>query len=151
MTKTLNKAMKERQIESHLRHYKTYQVAIKNCQKQLDFIMPSLVTGYNSDGSTSIFFIANDTEKVALDRIESKRALDLREEIEQYQIIVSSIDNSYQQLNEQEKMFVTLRYFECLPIYEVKERMGYQEAKSIYRIRRHVLDKLLIGLNLLTI
>jgi DNA-directed RNA polymerase specialized sigma subunit len=142
-----NKDTKERTIEIHLRHYHTYRVGIINCQKQLDYIMPSLVSGFGSDGNKSVFFVSNDTEKVALDRIESKRAIDLKEEIDQYQIIVDSIDNAFEELKQQEKDFVRLRYFECLPIYEVKTKMGYSEEKSVYRIRRHVLDKLMISLN----
>jgi len=142
-----SKGTKERIIEGHLRHYNTYRVGIVNCQKQLDYIMPSLVSGYKTDGGNSIFYISNNTEKVALDRIESKRALQLHEEIEQFKIVVDSIDNAYEELKVQEKEFVRLRYFECLPIYAVKLKMGYSEEKSVYRIRRHVLDKLLISLN----
>jgi DNA-directed RNA polymerase specialized sigma subunit len=141
------KATKERVIEAHLRHYNTYRVGIKNCQKQLDYIMPSLVSGFRTEGSQSIFYVQNNTENVALDRIESKLAIDLREEIEQFQIIVDSIENAFEELKMQEKAFVQLRYFECLPMYEVKVQMGYSEEKSVYRIRRHVLDKLLISLN----
>jgi DNA-directed RNA polymerase specialized sigma subunit len=143
----LNKATKERTIEMHLRHYHTYRVGIINCQKQLDYIMPSLVSGYNTDGVNSFFFVSNNTEKVALDRIESKRAIDLKEEIDQYKIIVESINRAFSELKEQEKCFVQWRYFDCLPMYEVKTKMGYSEEKSVYRIRRHILDKLLISLN----
>jgi len=143
----LNKATKERTIEMHLRHYHTYRVGIQNCQKQLDYIMPSLVTGYNTDGVNSYFFVSNNTEKVALDRIESKRAIDLKEEIERFKIIVESINRAHFELKDQEQQFVDLRYFQCLPMYEVKTQMGYSDEKSVYRIRRHVLDKLLISLN----
>lgn len=142
-----SKASKERIIEGHLRHYNTYRVGIVNCEKQLDFIMPSLVSSFNSSGSHSTFFISNNTEKVALDRIESKRALDLKEEILQYRIIVDSIDLAFAELKPQEQTFVELRYFDCLPIHQVKITMGYSEEKSIYRIRRHTLDKLIISLN----
>lgn len=142
-----NKASKERTIEAHLRHYNTYRVGIVNCQKQLDYISPTMVSGYSTDGVNSLFYISNNTERVALDRIESKRALDLKEEIAEYQLVVDSIDNAFAELKPQEKEFVRLRYFECLPIYEVKSKMKYKEDKSVYRIRRHVLDKLLISLN----
>lgn len=142
-----NKATKERTIETHLRHYNTYRVGIQNCEKQLDYIMPSLVTGYNTDGNNSFFYVSNNTERVALDRVESKRAIDLREEIEQYKIITESINRAFHELKEQERLFVELRYFDCLPMFEVKTKMGYSEEKSVYRIRRHVLDKLLISLN----
>jgi hypothetical protein len=142
-----HKGIKERTIEGYLRHYHTYRVGIKNCEKQLDYISPTLVSCYARDGYGGGFYIANDTQQVALDRVESKRAVDLREEIEQYKIIVDSIDNAFEELKPQEQDFVRLRYYDCLPIYEVKQKMGYSEEKSVYRVRRHVLDKLLISLN----
>jgi hypothetical protein len=142
------KAMKERIIESHLRFYRTYLVGIQNCEQQLEYIMPSLVARYEVSTDTGeSFFIVNNTEKVALDRIESKRALDLKEEIEQYKIITSSIDNALANLSEVERHFVMLRYFECKAMAVVTDALGYTEEKSVYRIRRHVLDKLMISLN----
>lgn len=142
------KANKERSLENHLRFYHTYLVGIKNCEQQLEYIMPSLITHYSAETSGSSFFsISNTTEKYALDRIEGKRALDLREEIERNKLIVSSIDNALSDLKPQEKSFVTYRYFQCLPIHEVRIKMGYSHDKSVYRIRRHVLDKLMISLN----
>jgi hypothetical protein len=144
----ISKAIKERSIENHLRFFKTYQVGIKNCEQQLEYIMPSLVTRYEVSPHTGeSFWIVNNTEKVALDRIESKRALDLREEIDRFKLITSSIENALADLKQQEADFVNFRYFECLPIHEVKLKLGYQEEKSVYRIRRHVLDKLMISLN----
>lgn len=141
------KIMKERTIENHLRYYKTYQVGIKNCEKQLEYIMPSLVTKCGIDHNGAFFFIVNDTEKVAVDRIEGKRALDLKEEIERFKIITASIENAMKELQSLEQQFVQYRYFECLPIQEVKTKLGYSEEKSVYRIRRHVLDKMMISLN----
>jgi DNA-directed RNA polymerase specialized sigma subunit len=145
------KAIKERCIENHLRFFKTYLVGIKNCEQQLEYIMPSLVARYEITDSGESLFIINNTENVALDRIEGKRALDLREEIEKNKLITSSIENAINDLKQQEKDFVEWRYFECLPMHEVKLKLGYSEEKSVYRIRRHVLDKLLISLkNLLS-
>lgn len=141
------KAMKERAIENYLRFYKNYLCAIKNCEQQLEYIMPSLVSTYGMNENGAFFFIVNDSEKVAIDRIEGKRALDLREEIERFKIITSSIENALDHLKQQEQDFITYRYFDCLPISEVKTKLGYSEEKSVYRIRRHVLDKLLISLN----
>jgi DNA-directed RNA polymerase specialized sigma subunit len=148
----MNKAAIERTIENHLRFYNTYRIGIRNCIDQLDYIMPSLVTRYevNSDSGES-FWIVNNTEKVALDRIESKRALDLREEIERFKLITSAIERALEDLNDNEKRFVILRYFECKPINVVSAALGYAEEKSVYRIRRHVLDKLIISLKSITI
>jgi len=148
-----NKALNERYIEATLRFYNTYLVGIRNCEQQLEYIMPSLVARYEASPNTGeSFFIVNNTEKVALDRIESKRALDLKEEIERYKIITSSIDNALANLSEIEKRFVILRYFECKAMAVVTDALGFAEEKSCYRIRRHILDKLLISLgNLLTL
>ena len=146
--KNQNKTTKERILENHLRLFKTYQVGIKNCEQQLEYIMPSLITNYGIDsGGTSFFAISNPTEKFALDRIEGKRALDLREEIERYKLITSCINNALDDLKDKERDFVEYRYFDCLPIQEVKFKLGYSEDKSVFRIRRHVLDKMLISLS----
>ena len=142
----MNKQTKERIIESHLRHYRTYKVGILNCQKQLDYIMPNITARYDYiQGST--FYIGNNTERVAIDRVESKRALDLHEEIEKYKIITESIDNAFSELSSIEQKFVDLRYFDRMAIYDVKTVLGYSEDKSVFRIRRHVLDRFFISLN----
>lgn len=142
------KIMKERNIENHLRFYKTYLVGIKNCEQQLEFILPNITTKYGADNHGAFFYVVSDsTANIALDRIEGKRAIDLREEIEQYKLITASIDNALEELTKQERDFVRHRYFECLPMQEVKMKLGFQEEKSAYRIRRHALDKLLISLN----
>lgn len=141
-----------RQIENHLRLYKTYLVGIQNCEQQLEYIMPNITTKYGADNHGAFFYVvADSTCNIALDRIEGKRALDLREEIERYKIITSSIDKAFAELKQQEKDFVNFRYFDCLPMHEVKTKLGYSEEKSVYRLRKHVLDKLIISLhNLLT-
>jgi hypothetical protein len=148
-----SKANNERSIENHLRYFYTYKIGIKNCEQQLEYIMPSLVSRYEvSTDSGESFFIVNNTAKVALDRIESKRALDLKEEIERFKLITNSIENALENLNEIEKRFVQLRYFECKPIAIVSSALGYAEEKSVYKVRRHVLDKLMISLkNLLSL
>jgi DNA-directed RNA polymerase specialized sigma subunit len=144
--------MKIRQIENHLRFYKTYLVGIKNCEQQLDYIQPNITTKFGADNHGAFFYVVTDsTSNVAIDRIEGKRALDLKEEIERYKIITQSIEKAMEELKPQELDFVKYRYFECLPIHEVKMKLGYSEEKSVYRLRKHVLDHLLISLhNLLT-
>jgi DNA-directed RNA polymerase specialized sigma subunit len=108
--------------------------------------MPNITARYDYIQG-SAFYIGNNTERVAIDRIESKRALDLLEEIERFKIITESIDNAFKELNPQEKDFVEWRYFSCLSIVEVKQLLGYSEERAVYRIRRHVLDKFMISLN----
>lgn len=143
---TTNRDVRERIIENYLSKYNTYKIGIKNCQQQLDYMLPSLTTRYESDGHTATYFIANNTERVALDRITSKKALDLSEEIEHYRLIISSIDNALTELDEKQKNFVRYRYFDHLKMYEVKAKMNVTEEKALYRIRRQVLDKFSISL-----
>lgn len=143
----LNRVNKERIIESYLRDYNQYRVSIINCVKQLEYISPTLVSGYNSDGVNSCFFIANNTEGVAIDRIEGKRAIDLQEEIAKNKIITESINRAVNELPEKQQEFVKLRYFDELPMQKVIEIMGYAEEKSAYHLRKKVLDKFLISLN----
>lgn len=143
-----SKMQHERMLENHLRFYKTYLVGIKNCEEQLEYIMPNITTKFGADNHGAFFYVVSDsTANIALDRIEGKRALDLKEEIEKFKIITTSIDRALKELKQQEREFIQYRYFECLPIHEVKIKLGYSEEKSIYRIRRHVLDKLMISLN----
>ena len=142
------KIQQERIIENHLRYYKTYLVGIRNCEEQLEYIMPNITTKFGADNHGSFFYVVSDsTANIAIDRIEGKRALDLREEIEKYKIITTSIERALKEMKQQERDFIEYRYFDCLPITEVKIKLGYSEEKSVYRIRRHVLDKLHISLN----
>lgn len=138
--------IRERTIENFLNKYNTFRIGIKNCQQQLDYMLPSLTARYDSDGMSASYYIKNDTEKVALDRITSKKALDLLEEIEHYKLIIASIDNAMAELDEKQKDFVRHRYFSNLKMYEVKAKMSVSEEKTLYRIRRQVLDKFSISL-----
>jgi DNA-directed RNA polymerase specialized sigma subunit len=141
-------SMKKRQIENHLRFYKTYLVGIKNCEQQLDYILPNITTKFGADNHGAFFYVvADSTCNIAIDRIEGKRALDLKEEIEKYKIITQSIEKAIAELKPQEQDFVKHRYFDCLPMHDVKTKLGYSEEKSVYRLRRHVLDKLIISLH----
>lgn len=147
-----NRNEKERIIENFLNKYGTYKVGIRNCQQQLDYMLPSLTCRYDSDGMSASYYISNNTERVALDRITSKKALDLLEEMEQFRLVVACIDNAMAELPEKEREFVRNRYFLNLKMYEVKAKMNVSEEKTLYRIRRVVLDKFMISLkNLLNL
>jgi RNA polymerase sigma factor (sigma-70 family) len=142
----MNKQQVIREIENHLRHYKTYKIAVKNCLKQLDYLLPSTSAKFYEDKGTSGFVITSSTEKSAIDRIESKRALDLHEQIEKYKIFIDCIDNSMSELTENEREFISNRYFNCMSISETARKLGYSE-KNIYYIRKHVLEKMYISLS----
>ncbi|SFU39931.1 sigma factor-like helix-turn-helix DNA-binding protein [Alicyclobacillus macrosporangiidus] len=135
-----------RAIEAHLRCYKSYLAGIRNLQKQLDWIMPSMTAKYDLvGGSHGSFVITSSTEKYAIDRIESKRALDLHKQIAQYKLIVESIDEALKCLSDVERQFVEYRYFRQWPIRKTAEAMGYSE-KNVFVIRNQAMDKLLICL-----
>jgi DNA-directed RNA polymerase specialized sigma subunit len=139
---TLNRQAKERIIENYLHKYNTYKIGWRNCNKQLNYMLPTMTSRNGAEE-----FIANDTEEVAINRVASKKALKIQAEIEQYKLIISCIDEAMQELSHKQKTFVELRYFKSFKIYQIKEQMNYSEDKSIYRIRKQVLDKFLISLN----
>ena len=144
MTETKKQAI--RVIERHLRNYKTYKVAIKNLQKQLDYIMPNITASYElKEGSTGVFNIKSSTEEAVLDRLESARALQLHEQIRQYKLIVESIDEALEALGEQEKRFIQLRYFEGRSIEKAAEEL-HCSVQNAFKIRSHALDRLVISL-----
>lgn len=144
----MNKSRKEqiRELENHLRHYKAYKVGIKNIEKQIEWIMPSMTAQYSAnEGSSGTFNITSKVETAVLDRLESKQALDLNEEKERYQLIVDAIDRAYYEMDDIEKKFVTLRYFEKKSVLEVAVALQYSE-KHVNNKRNNLMDKLLISL-----
>lgn len=135
-----------KKIESYLRAYETYKLGIINLQKQLDYIMPNVTASYElREGSTGTFNIKSDTEKYAIDRIESKKALIIHEDIERYKIIINSIDEAMKGLNDIERDFIKYRYFKRQQINQIMDTLGYSE-KYIFTIRNHIMNKLLISL-----
>ena len=149
MSKVENKTIRAnhiKQIEKYLRQYKTYKIGVMTLQKQLDYIMPNITATYEiADGSVGTFRLTSSTEQYAIDRIESKRALIIYEDIERYNLIINSIDRAVSELDELEKEFVELRYINRKTIAQTTIEMGYSE-KHIFNIRKNVLDKLLISL-----
>lgn len=142
-----SKKAKIKEIEYHLRQYKTYKISIKNIERQLEWILPSVTAQYSaSEGSSGTFNISSKVEQAVLDRLESKQALDLHEEMERYKIIVSSIERSLEALDEKEREFVEHRYFERKAIIDVAAVMKYSE-KYLHQIRIRVMDSLLISLS----
>jgi hypothetical protein len=139
-------------IEHHLRQYKHYQAGIKNLRRQLDHILPNMTASYElSEGSRGVFVISSSTEKAALDRIESKRAMDINEKINEYNLICSSIDMAIKELDPKQQRFIQLRYMQGKSIEETAAAMTYT-TKNLYKIRQHTMERLLISLwNILTL
>ena len=133
-----------RKIEYHLRNLASYRTGIKSLEKQLDYIMPNTTTRYERREGGFSFTVRSSTEDVALDRIEGKRALDIREQIARYQIIVDTIDAALKDLKPQQRQFIELRYFQDLTFVEIATKMGYSAESSVFTIRNHTFNRLLI-------
>ena len=145
---TVDKIMKKRirEIENHLRHYRTYKTGISNIQKKLDYLMPGITATYEvREGSTGAFVFTTNKDSSPIDRIESKRVLDLYEEMNRDQMIVDAIEKAVQDLPEIEQDFIEKRYFHDYSIAKLSFELGYSE-RSIFKIRKQVMDKLLISL-----
>lgn len=141
------KLKKIKEIEKHLRNYRTYKIGIKTLTKQLEYIMPACTVNYElKEGSAGTFSIASQTERFAIDRIESKKALVLHEDIARYSVIVDCIEEALAELSEQQNKFLELRYMERYSIGDTALEMGYSE-KQIYNLRNDTFDVLLISLS----
>lgn len=49
------KMQQERLLENHMRFYKTYLVGIRNCEEQLEYILPNITTKYGADNHGAFF------------------------------------------------------------------------------------------------
>jgi len=142
-----NKKIAIKKIEHHLRHYNQYRAGVKNLTMQIEFILPSVTASYEDrEGTNGTFNITSKVENAVIDRIESKRALDLNEKIEFYKMIIKSIDHAYEELNDVEQTFIRERYYNQKSILQAAEACGYGE-KRMFDIRNKLLDKLLISLS----
>lgn len=147
MTQSRSRNKSIRILESYLLNYRTYKVGIDNLQKKLDFIMPGITATYEvREHSVGSFIFSAETEGSVMDRIESKHALDLYEEMSKIQVIVDAIDKALGGLEELERTFIKLRYFKGKSIEQISMVFGYSE-RSIYNIRTQAMDKLLISLS----
>lgn len=137
---------KQRRIEHHLKNYHQYKIGINNLRLQLDSIMPDITVSYEvREGSVGTFTINAPTEKYAIDRIESKRVLDLNEQLERYQLIVDCIDSAIDVLDRDEQQFVENRYFNNYNHAKMMATFGMSES-TIFRFRTKVMNQLMISL-----
>lgn len=136
----------EKKIEQHLRKYSSYKTAMRNVEKELDYILPSVTANYEyREGSAGTFSIYSTTENVAIDRIESRKALFLNEERERLRILVESIESAISVLSDEEKVFIRLRYFENKSYTEIQSILKLGQNKA-YATRKGILESLRISL-----
>jgi DNA-directed RNA polymerase specialized sigma subunit len=139
LTKELRKA-----VELHLRLYKTYEATIANCKRQLDYMLPSAVISYDFNSGGSGFHIST-TERSAIDRLESKKAIDLHETIERYTLMIKSINKALECLEPSERAFVEFRYFKQFSLEQIAFEMSYS-VRSVFSLKGQALEKLTISL-----
>lgn len=136
----------EKEIEIHLRNYNSYIASIANLKKKLALMYPNVTTNYElKDDYSSVFTVRSTTENTALHRLESKEALDIHEQIAIYEFIVDSILTAVQELNETERQFVQLRYFERKSFNYVTNELHFS-VRTMHRMRKRVLSRLSISL-----
>lgn len=133
-------------IEKHLINYDNYKLGIKNMKRQLDNLYPRITATYDDvgGGKTGAFMFKSQTEDIAMKRIERSCDL-LRTDIEQYELVVHSIDEALKHLDKMERKFVDLRYFHNLKVETIASRMKYSK-RSIYVLKDKVKEKLVISL-----
>ena len=132
-----------RKTESILFDNKTYDLAIKNLERELDDIMPqasrSLVK--MGQGSTKTLFEDSQTERWALKRAESPRARWLCGRILEKRRYRDGVREAKQHLSDEQNLFIQL-YYDSVPRmfdYEIRQKMegaGYPLSKNgFYRFR----------------
>lgn len=131
-------------IEAHLRRYRSYEAAIANSQTELDYLLPSGIISYDFTGGGG-FTVRSSTENSALDRLESKRAIDLHEVIQKCKLLISQMDRAIEVLNEGEKHFVHMRYFDSMSMEEIAPILKYS-VRSTYYVKDTALEKLFIAM-----
>lgn len=136
-------------VERHLFNYRTYEVAIDNLTRQLNWIMPNITASYEAmEGTTGTFMISSSTERTAIDRIESRRAMEIHEEKNRYELILNCIDAALATLTKDERSFIETRYFQGVPVPEIAHKKNAGVA-SMYRLKDQTLEKLAISLSAL--
>lgn len=146
-----NVKKKEKIIESYLKNLSCYYASLSNLQRELDLLqdISPTTTSYRLKEHAFTSTISRPTETTALKRIDIEESI--QKEIKRLTHLVTSIEKALEQFNAQELEFIRLRYFERLDTYNVTMELGFSEPKSMFRIRRHVLDRLLICLCHLTL
>lgn len=133
-------------IEEHLRNYNHYKAGIVNMEKMLENMLPPITASYElKENSMSTFTKHSSTEVYAIERIESKRALEIHEDIAVYKLLVECIDAAIKELEEEEQAFIHSRYFSNHTYDRTTIETGYS-ISGVFKIRRSVRKKLLISL-----
>lgn len=133
-------------IENHLSNYRQYQTGIKNAQMALDYLIPGYTANYEiMEGKSGYFSFKSSTETAAIDRIESRRAFVLHEDLKLYTLLVNAIDNAMSDLDETEEALIKYRYFEKWNFDQISYKLGYTQ-RNLFHIKDRALEKLYVNL-----
>lgn len=134
-------------IERHLNNYKTYHIGVKNLERELDDILPSITTNYTlREGTNGVFEIKSKVEDAVLNRIVGSRAIYLREQMLEYERIIESIDNAIGALGEQEREYCKYRYIEGQSVPKVASRLNVSVDACTF-IRNRTMNRFMISLS----
>lgn len=145
-TQTVNQKEIEKKIEKQLKKYNSYKAAIHNLERELNYIMPSITANYEyREGAAGNFSIYSTTENVAIDRVESSKALYLNEEKERLRLKVESMDKAIENLSDEEKWFIRLRYMQNKSYTAIAIEMQCSTS-YIFSLRKGIMEHLQISL-----
>ena len=117
-----------KKIEQYLKNHQNYKAAVKNLDKQLEFLAIQ----------------ENSSDKQEISNLSSTSILN--NERAQNQLIIFATESALSELNETEQKFVRFRYFNNWTINKCALEMGYSD-KSLFVIRNQLMDKLLITIS----
>lgn len=133
-------------IEKHLSNYYHYKTGIKNSEMALEYLLPGYTFNYEiREGKSGTFNFKSSTESAAIDRIESRRARNLIDDLEIYTLLVGSIDNAMKDLDETERTFIKYRYFDKWNFDQISYKMDYTQ-RNLFHIKERALNGLYVNL-----
>ncbi|MGP4063075.1 hypothetical protein [Halobacillus sp. H74] len=137
-------------IERYLYQYNNYLVGLKNMKRYYESLYPRVTATYDDvgGGSTGAFTYKSQTEDIALKRME-KEFENLKAQIDEYELIIGSIDEALKHLDKTKRKFVELRYFQRVDMDMIASKLKYANKRSVYSIRDKVEDELIVSLKIL--
>mgnify|MGYP000900642799 CR=1 FL=1 len=138
-----------RQAERLLYDYKTYDLAIKNLEAELENIMPQVSTSLLKlgEGSTATPF-QSQTEDWAIKRIESPRAKRIIKLLTEKKRFKKGIGEVREQLTDEENTRVWMRYDLEKQHQEIWEAM-HMSRSAYFEFKNKVIEKIARYLGLL--
>jgi len=138
-----------RQVERMLYDYKTYDIAIRNLEAELESIMPQTSTSVVKlgEGSTATPFTSK-TEDWAIKRIESPRAKRILKLLAEKKRFKKGVKETRKQLTDEENTLVWMRYDLEKQHQEIWEAM-HMSRSTYFEFKNKTIEKIARYLGLL--